>query len=198
MKTTYPFVLLFILFLSACTTKINSQKINPDIKKNSISSKIKQDTVLTEQSEVEYLSKIMFINNGYPLEGEIKILKSLIKKADSIRKQEDDCGAIIEGSNEIWYYLNCEIEVSKTNYAFREIDLKLSNFTIKHNDVVFSKNYTLLNFKEDFPISFSKNKNEEKNGIATINMMTHPLSDDIYIFKFHNNKLVELRYFFPC
>ncbi|RKM96258.1 hypothetical protein D7036_20940, partial [Aquimarina sp. BL5] len=82
--------------------------------------------------------------------------------------------------------------------AFREIDLKSSNFTIKHKNVIFSKNYTLLNFKEDFPVSFIKNKSEEKNGIITINMFSHPLSDDLYIFTFRNEKLVELRYFFPC
>ncbi|AXT53797.1 hypothetical protein D1818_24345 [Aquimarina sp. BL5] len=189
MKKKYLFLLLSVLFSSIYNITVNAQEINTDIKKS---------TSVNEQSEVEYLSEIMFINNDYLLEGDIKTLKSFVKKPDAIKKQKDDCGAIIEDSNEIWYYLNCKIEVSKTRYAFREIDLKSSNFTIKHKNVIFSKNYTLLNFKEDFPVSFIKNKSEEKNGIITINMFSHPLSDDLYIFTFRNEKLVELRYFFPC
>lgn len=156
------------------------------------------DTILFQQPEVEYLSETLYINSKYPFEGKLDALKPLIKKADSIRKQQDDCGYVIEDSYEIWKYLHCEIEVSKTEYTFREIDLKSSNFTIKHKNVIFSKKYTLLNFKEDFPVSFVKNKSKEKNGIITINMFSHPLSDDLYIFTFRNEKLVELRYFFPC
>ncbi|WP_027392899.1 hypothetical protein [Aquimarina latercula] len=198
MKNILPLILC-ILFLSSYTTKISSQEIDISIiKKDSISSIIEQGTLSHQQSDIEYLSEIIFINNKYPLQGEINILKPLIKKADSIRKQQDDCGYVIEDSYEIWNYLNCEIEVSKTEYTFREIDLKSSNFTIKHKNVIFSKKYTLLNFKEDFPVSFKKNKDDEKNGITTIHMMTHPLSDDLYIFTFRNAKLVELRYFFPC
>ncbi|SEK24049.1 hypothetical protein SAMN04487910_0050 [Aquimarina amphilecti] len=197
MKNILPLILC-ILFLSSYTTKISSQEISTNLNKKSTSSTIEQGAVLRDQSEVEYLSEIIFINNKYPLQGEINILKLLIKTPDTIQKQIDDCGTIIDDSDEIWKYLHCEIEVSKTEYAFREIDLKSSNFTIKHKNVIFSKKYTLLNFKEDFPVSFIKNKSEEKNGIITINMFSHPLSDDLYIFTFRNEKLVELRYFFPC
>ncbi|WP_108803044.1 hypothetical protein [Aquimarina sp. Aq107] len=189
MKTIHITLFFAILLSTVYVSNINTKPTD---------SRIKVDTILFQQPEVEYLSETLYINSKYPFEGKLDALKPLIKKADSIRKQQDDCGYVIEDSYEIWNYLNCEIEVSKTEYAFREIDLKSSNYTIKHKNVIFSKKYTLLNFKEDFPVSFIKNKSEEKNGIITINMFSHPLSDDLYIFTFRNEKLVELRYFFPC
>ncbi|MGY3793359.1 hypothetical protein [Aquimarina sp. 433] len=188
-KTTHIKLFLIILLSTVCESNITP--IPTD-------SLIKGDTILFQQPEVEYLSEPLFINDKYPLEGEIVVLKSFIGKPNTVQKQIDDCGAILENSDEIWKYLHWEIEVSKTKYAFKKINLELSKFTVKHKNVIFSNNYTLLNFQEDFPVSFIKNKDDEKNGIITILMKTHPLSDDIYIFTFHDKKLKELRYFFPC
>ncbi|WP_299902901.1 hypothetical protein [uncultured Aquimarina sp.] len=189
MKTTYITLFLIILLSTVCISNINTKPTH---------SRIKGDTILFQQPEVEYLSETLYVNSKYPLEGEIVVLKSFIGKPNTVQKQIDDCGAILEDSDEIWKYLHWEIEVSKTEYAFRKIDVELSNFTIKHKKVIFSKNYTLLNFEEDFPVSFTKNRDHEKDGIITILMKTHPLSDDLYIFTFHNKKLKELCYFFPC
>ncbi|GAA0723995.1 hypothetical protein GCM10009430_28070 [Aquimarina litoralis] len=188
-KTIHITLFLIALLSTVCESNITPQPTD---------SLIKGDAILFQQPEVEYLSETLYVNSKYPFKGKLDTLKSFIKTPDTIQKQIDDCGAIIEDSDELWQYLHCEIEVSKTEYAFRKIDVELSNFTIKYKKVIFSKNYTLLNFKEDFPVSFMKNKDDEKNGIITILMKTHTLSDDLYIFTFHNKKLKELRYFFPC
>ncbi|WBX77471.1 hypothetical protein PG911_04180 [Tenacibaculum ovolyticum] len=158
---------------------------------------LKEDSITGNKEELEYLSETKLINNKYPFWGEIKILKSFIKTPSFINRELDECGYILEDSYETWYYLNCEIEVSKTEYVFKKINFTTSNYTLKYGEIVFSKDYSLSDFKNDFPISFIKNKTKEVNKVM-ITVLSHELADDSYIFTFKNSKLVELYYFFPC
>ncbi|WP_422090516.1 hypothetical protein [Tenacibaculum ovolyticum] len=165
--------------------------------KKEISILKEEDSITGNKEELEYLSETKLINNKYPFWGEIKILKSFIKTPSFINRELDECGYILEDSYETWYYLNCEIEVSKTEYVFKKLNFTTSNYTLKYGEIVFSKDYSLSDFKNDFPISFIKNKTKEVNKVM-ITVLSHELTDDSYIFTFKNRKLVELYYFFPC
>jgi len=114
MKIIFYFVNLIGILSAIYFIKINGEKTDI-IKQDPSNEIITPRTTETEQSDIEYLSEIMLINNDSPFEGDIKTLKSFIKKPNTVQKQIDDCGAITEDSHEIWNYLNCEIEVSKTN-----------------------------------------------------------------------------------
>mgnify|MGYP001814953781 CR=1 FL=1 len=106
---------------------------------------------------------MMILNGKYPFWGEKSNLRYIIKQADSINKVTDDCGYILEDSYEIWYYANCEIEISGTEYVFVKIDLNTSHFSLKHKEVIFSENVTIQPYIENFSVMnnfnlfFSKN-----------------------------------------
>ncbi len=219
MKNVYLFIYLSLSVFFACKPKNNNHFDSnlENLKRNNSESVLEKkdstinsneetliientDSIVNTESELEpeYLSETKFINNEYPAWGERENLESFVVKVDSINKPGDECGGVLDDSHEIWYYLNNEIEVSNTDYVFRKIDFYFSNFTVKYKDIVFSKDYTLSHFKKDFPFSFLKNKIEEDNGVITVNISSHPLADGIYVFKFKNEKLIELSYFFPC
>ncbi|WP_157578193.1 hypothetical protein, partial [Tenacibaculum ovolyticum] len=110
--------------------------------KKEISILKEEDSITGNKEELEYLSETKLINNKYPFWGEIKILKSFIKTPSFINRELDECGYILEDSYETWYYLNCEIEVSKTEYVFKKINFTTSNYTLKYGEIVFSKDYS--------------------------------------------------------
>lgn len=214
-KINNLFLCLSVCVLICCKTKNESsgktEKISLKTEDNSVSLIIEKDssgnntslleediTLETNKTELEYFTETLYINNKYPFEGKIEKLKYLVKKADSINKQEDDCGYFLEDSHEIWDYLNCEIEISKTEYVFRKIDFILSKFTVKYGSIIFSSNYTIKEFKNDFPVSFLKNRYDDDSGIITVNLLIHPLSDDMYILKFNRDRLIQILYFTPC
>ncbi|WP_299600192.1 hypothetical protein [uncultured Aquimarina sp.] len=97
MKTIH--IALFLIALLSTVCESNITPIPTD-------SLIKGDAILFQQPEEEYLSEPLFINDKYPLEGEIVVLKSFIGKPNTVQKQIDDCGAILEDSDEIWKYLH--------------------------------------------------------------------------------------------
>lgn len=158
----------------------------------------KTDSIDDDKLKLEYLTENKFINNKYPFWGEKTSLVNIVKKADSINKSLDGCGYILEDSYEIWYYRNCEIEVSNTDYVFTKIDFEHSNFTLHYESIVFSKNYTLEEFKKDFPVSYKENKFSEDENLIKIRVLVHELADGSYIFTFKDNKLIEILNFFPC
>lgn len=204
-KFCYLLIISFLLFIGCKEhKKLNSNKDEVFIikdtthQKDTISVVVKSDTLIQNQPEIKYLSKSLFINGTFPFEGEVTNLKHFIKKPESINTEIDGCGYILDDCEQEWYYQNCLIELSKTKYVFTIIDMVVSNYTVKYDSIIFSKNYTLQNFQKDFPASFNKNKTDKKNSTISINVPTHPLADDAFIFTFRDNKLIELHHFFPC
>ncbi len=203
------YLLLVLSFLFACKTKPKNQS-NFSLENSNQNKRVlvtkqsdsiieKTDTLSNNQIASAYFSKALYVNNIYEAWGERKDLKKIVKNADSINKQGYECGYFLEDNHEIWYYLKNEIEVSNTDYVFRTIDFSFSNITVRYGKTIFSKNYTLLAFKKDFPLSFKDNQNEDnKEKVLTISVPIHPKSDGMYIFEFKDGRLIKLHSFFPC
>ena len=200
MKSKFILCHVVLCFLiSSCRDKKNHIRGN-----NEVNKLIKHREKVTVESETvvyqkeEYLSEMMYINKKYPLEGENDaLLNFLPKRIDSINSNGYECGSILEEKHKVLFFLDSELEISKNKYAFRRINFITSNYTLNHNTITFSKDYSLSDFKNDFPVVFARNKTIEEDKII-ITVSTHELTDDSYIFTFKNYKLVELHYFFPC
>lgn len=139
---------MFTCCKTNCRVQSNSDIEN--LKNTNTLEVVKKESLTNNKIKQEYLSGTILINNKYPFWGEIKILKSFIETPSSINRELDECGYILEDSYEIWYYLNCEIEVSKTEYVFKKINFTSSNYALKYDKIVFSKEYSLSDFKNDF------------------------------------------------